>query len=182
VGVVITAPNPTASLGDQRIAEATKNVSWRVKFQDRTDLFQAVNLELCEELGEDYREKISSPTDDVFKTTDEYKNLIRCVDRVRKRFTRSKNHQSIDRLKEDGGFTPVDPRSCMNSHDTLMVALLRLHLDSLEPTERLMLELLRDDVPHDEIMILLGMGRTKFYKLKKEVFGKLADLLLGDHR
>jgi hypothetical protein len=170
-----------ASLGEQRIAKQVNRVSWRFRLQDRPDLFQESNAELCEELGWDYREKIGTPTDDAFEASDECKILIRCVDRVCKRFTRSRNHSSIDQLKENRGYTPVDPRSCVGFHNRMMVVLLRLHLDSLEPTERLMLELLQAGVPHDEIMDQLGLGRTKFYELKKEVFGRIADLLLGDH-
>lgn len=168
------------SLGDQRIAHQVKIASYRIKPQDRPDLFQQVNVELCKDLGEEYREKIGSATNGDFRSADEYVVLARCVDRICKRIKRSKRHQSIDQLREDRGYIPVDLRSCRGSFSIRMTTLLALHRDGLEPTERLMLSLLQADTPHDEIMRQLGMGRSKFFRLKKEVFGKIADLLLSN--
>jgi len=167
-------------LGDQRIAHQVKIASHRIKPQDRSDLFQQVNVELCESLDVDYREKLGSPSNGDFKSTDEYLVLSRCVDRVCKRIKRSKRHQSIDELKEGRGYIPVDLRSCRDPTLIRMTTLLALQRENLEPKERLMLELLQAETPHDEIMCRLGVGRTKFFQLKKEVFGKIADLLLSE--
>lgn len=168
------------SLGDQRIAHQVKLASYRIKPQDQPDLFQQVNVELREDLGEDYREKIGFSSEGNFKSTYEFVVLARCVDRVCKRIKRSKRHQSIDHLKEDQGYIPVDLRSCRDSFLVRMTTLLALLRDGLEPTERLMLELLQAETPQDEIMRQLGLRRTKFFQLKKEVFGKIAELLLSE--
>jgi hypothetical protein len=170
-----------ATLGDQRIARQVNLAAHRIKGQDRPDLSQQVNVELCKDLGENYREKIGATTSSSdFKQTDEHRILVRCVDRVCKRIKRSKQHKSIDQLREDQGFIPIDPRSTKSASLTRMITLLAIQRDELGAKERLMLDLLLAETPHDEIARQLGMGRTKFFQLKREVFDEIATRLLSD--
>jgi hypothetical protein len=118
--------------------------------------------------------------DERFKQTGEYRVLVRCVDRVCKRFKRSKRHKSLDELKERQGFVPVDPGSIRSNFYVKLKTLLDIQRDGLGYEERLMLDLLRAETPHDEIARRLGMGRTKFFKFKKMVLKKIAAQLLCD--
>jgi len=170
----------SASLGDLRITRQIRKASRRINPQDEPDLSQGVHGELLEEFGDKYREILGSPCDSYFASTHEYKVLDWCVDRVRKRLVRVKRPQSLDQLKEQGNYVPVDPRSCKAASSGRMTTLLALQRDRLTVEERRMLELLLAEVPLIEIMHELGMGRTNFFTFKRKVFEEIAHVLLRD--
>jgi hypothetical protein len=178
---VVHSPTDTpASLGDRRIANQVKRVSYRIRSRDLQDLLQQVYLELLQVLGADFRERIGFLGSEGFQLSYENAVLVRCVDRVARRFQRVKSVQSIDQLKEDRGYTPVDPQSCKDGSLLRMMILLELQRDLLDPREQSILQLRLAEVPLDETLRRLGLGRTKYYQLRRELFGKLARLLRGD--
>jgi hypothetical protein len=171
----------SSSLGEQQIATQTKNASWNLRHHDREDVHQTVHVELCEELGPYYRERIGDAlTTSEFWTTDEYRTLVRCVDRVSKRMKRAKRHPSLDRLKETQNFDYPDQAMSGGAvivGDTLQLA---IKLGQLNDKEVKMLDLLRQELPQEQIWAQLGMGRSRFYEFKKRVFGKLASQFHDD--
>jgi len=171
-----------ASVGEERIAERVNLGSRWIREQDKPDLFQEVNSELLEEkeLGFNYREKIGSASlAGDFSKSDEFLILARCVDRVVKRFQRTKQHQSIDQLREGWDFEPTDPRTMRGASLIEQTTLLKLYRYESDDQSQKLLDLMPDNFTAEEICERLDMGRTTYFALKKKLVSEITELLLG---
>lgn len=151
-----------ASLGDQRIARRVKRMARLIGIDDldREDFVQDVHAELCEGLGDGYRERLGVESSE-FWASEDGKTLRRCVDRVKKRITRR-----WKRMRR-----AVFDQCCLDeTEDASASTDIVIFDDELPEDAKQVLSLLKGGMSDERIQKSLKIGRTKLYHIKKRLY------------